>query len=69
MAGEAAENRVVWRLTGRDGLTFLQGVVSNDVLPLARGPGAVWAALLTPQGKYLADFLVIRRAVTRRAAC
>jgi folate-binding protein YgfZ len=34
--------------------------VSNDVLPLASGPGLVWAALLTPQGKYLADFLVGR---------
>mgnify|MGYP001035426091 CR=1 FL=1 len=54
--------RVIWRLTGRDVLSFLQGLVTNDVLPLQRGPGAVWAALLTPQGKYLADFFVIRRA-------
>jgi len=37
-------------------------MVSNDVLPLAKGPGIVWAALLTPQGKYLADFLVVQPA-------
>ena len=33
--------------------------MSNDVLPLAKAPGIVWAALLTPQGKYLADFFVV----------
>ena len=58
MTGEAVEGRAVVQLTGKDVLPFLQGLVSNDVLPLARGPGLVWAALLTPQGKYLADFFV-----------
>lgn len=62
ITGEAIEGRAIWRLSGRDGLTFLQGLLSNDVLPLAQGPGAVWAALLTPQGKYLVDLFVIRRA-------
>jgi tRNA-modifying protein YgfZ len=52
------QRRVV-RVTGKDALTFLQGLLSNDVLPLAKGPGAVWTALLTPQGKYLADFFVV----------
>lgn len=45
-------------LTGPDTLPFLQGLVTNDVLRL-RDPGIVYAALLTPQGKYLADFFVI----------
>ena len=58
MTGEATDGRVVVELTGKDVLHFLQGLVSNDVLPLAKGPGLVWAALLTPQGKYLADFFV-----------
>ncbi len=57
-AGEAVAGRRVVELTGQDVLPFLQGLVSNDVLPLARAPGLVWAALLTPQGKYLADFFV-----------
>lgn len=50
--------RRIVTLGGKDALPFLQGLVSNDVLPLAKGPGLVWAALLTPQGKYLADFFV-----------
>lgn len=53
--------RVIWQVTGADRFKFLQGLVSNDVLPLQKAPGIVWAALLTPQGKYLADFFVIRR--------
>jgi tRNA-modifying protein YgfZ len=60
--GEAAHDRTLWSLTGKDALTFLQGLVTNDVRPLEAGPGIVWAALLTPQGKYLADFFVLRRA-------
>jgi tRNA-modifying protein YgfZ len=51
--------RTLWQMTGKDALTFLQGLVTNDVLALAKGPGVVWTALLTPQGKYLADFFVV----------
>ncbi len=51
-------DRAVLSVRGPDRVSFLQGLVSNDV-SLA-GPGrAVWAALLTPQGKYLADFFVL----------
>nr|WP_111301979.1 folate-binding protein YgfZ [Paracoccus saliphilus] len=46
--------RQIIRLTGDDRVAFLQGLVTNDI---RRAP--CWAALLTPQGKYLADFLVI----------
>lgn len=46
--------RQIIRLTGEDRVPFLQGLVTNDV---SRAP--CWAALLTPQGKYLADFLVV----------
>ena len=56
---ETAPDRLVYTLTGTDALPFLQGLVTNDVLPLAKAPGIVWAALLTPQGKYLADFFVV----------
>lgn len=51
--------RAIFDLTGADRLTFLQGMVSNDMRPLGKGDGIVWAALLTPQGKYLADFFVV----------
>ena len=54
------QDRTIWSLTGKDALSFLQGLVTNDLRPLETGPGIVWAALLTPQGKYLADFFVVR---------
>lgn len=49
--------RRIYQITGPDREHFLQGLVSNDVKGLASGP--VYAALLTPQGKYLADFLLV----------
>jgi tRNA-modifying protein YgfZ len=49
--------RAVIEVPGEDRVAFLQGLVSNDVAEAAPGR-AVWAALLTPQGKYLADFFV-----------
>jgi folate-binding protein YgfZ len=54
-----ATDRKLFDVTGKDRLTFLQGMLSNDVSVLAKGDGIVWAALLTPQGKYLADFFVV----------
>ncbi len=44
-------------LTGEDRISFLQGLVSNDVAAAAPGR-PVWAALLTAQGKYLSDFFI-----------
>ncbi len=58
--GEATLDRTLWSLTGADALTFLQGLVTNDLRPLEAGPGIVWCAILTPQGKYLADFFVVQ---------
>lgn len=53
------DRRKVLSLTGDDRVAFLQDLVTNDVTR----PGAlVYAALLTPQGKYLADFFVSHRA-------
>lgn len=46
--------RSIFRITGDDRLPFLQNLVTNDI---TRGPA--WSALLTPQGKYLADFLTL----------
>ena len=62
MTGETAPDRTLWQVTGKDAPAFLQGLVSNDIRPLEAAPGIVWAALLTPQGKYLADFFVVRQA-------
>ncbi len=54
--------RSLFRMTGADRLTFLQGLLSNDVLQFGKEGGAdgiTYAALLTPQGKYLADMFVL----------
>lgn len=52
--------RTILDVTGKDAEHFLQGLVTNDLAKLDRG--LVYAALLTPQGKYLADFLLLRHA-------
>jgi folate-binding protein YgfZ len=59
MPGERADDRMVLEVTGEDRFEFLQGLVTNDV---ARAKvGLVYAALLSPQGKYLADFFLTER--------
>ena len=50
-------SRTVLRVAGPDREKFLQGLVTNDVAKLR--DGLVYAALLTPQGKYLADFFLV----------
>ena len=50
--------RGVVAVGGEDRVAFLQGLVSNDVALAAPGR-AVWAALLTPQGKWLSDFFIL----------
>jgi folate-binding protein YgfZ len=44
-------------MSGPDARNLLQGLVSNDVDSLTPGR-SIYAALLTPQGKYLFDFLL-----------
>ncbi|MBS5901455.1 MAG: folate-binding protein YgfZ [Acetobacteraceae bacterium] len=51
-------DRGVVEISGEDRVAYLQGLISNDVAALAPGQAA-WAALLTPQGKWLADFFVL----------
>ena len=56
-----AESRGIVRVAGADAEDFLQGLSSNDVTKA--GPeAAIYAALLTPQGKFLHDFFVLRSA-------
>ncbi|MGB3313049.1 MAG: folate-binding protein [Albidovulum sp.] len=56
-AGETAKDRRVLEITGTDREAFLQGLVTNDVGRLKQG--LTYAALLSPQGKYLADFFLV----------
>src|SRR5579863_3408058 len=52
------EDRGVVAVSGPDRRGFLQGLVSNDVGKVA-ADRAVYAALLTAQGKYLHDFIMV----------
>ncbi len=51
-------DRGVIKLSGQDVVPFLQGLITNDVAKLETD-GALYAALLTPQGKILFDFFVV----------
>jgi folate-binding protein YgfZ len=51
------DDRGVLAVEGPDGRSFLQGLVSNDVEKVS-AERAIWAALLTPQGKFLHEFFI-----------
>jgi hypothetical protein len=50
-------HRSVIALAGPDRVEFLQGLISNDTTKVSPGH-AIWAALLTPQGRFLNDMFV-----------
>ncbi|SHG95827.1 YgfZ/GcvT domain-containing protein [Marivita hallyeonensis] len=50
-------DRTILKISGPDARDFLQGLVTNDVGKLDQG--LVYAAMLTPQGKYRADFFLV----------
>lgn len=52
------EDRAVLAVSGEDRVSFLQGLVSNDMAKVS-DKRAVWAALLTPQGRYLFDMVAV----------
>jgi tRNA-modifying protein YgfZ len=51
-------DRGVVKVAGDDARGFLHGLISADILTLAAGEGR-FCALLTPQGKIIADFIVV----------
>ena len=54
-------DRGVVRVAGEDAWKLLQGTITNDMDLLDRQP-AIHAALLTPQGKILFEFFVVKAA-------
>ncbi len=65
-------DRVIMRLSGADKAKFLQGLVTNDVYALTGDPekpddetgpkdDIQYQCLLTPQGRYLYDFFLLRQ--------
>jgi folate-binding protein YgfZ len=53
---------------GPDARSFLQGIISNDIDKVTPET-AIWAAFLTPQGKYLHDFFVTQVGETLVLDC
>lgn len=52
-------DRAVIRVDGEDAEKLLGGLVTNDVARLGAEP-AIYAGLLTPQGKIIADFIITK---------
>lgn len=55
------DGRGLLRVSGEDARKFLQGMITNDVTK-ATPRRAIYAAFLTPQGKFLADFFIAEGA-------
>ena len=51
------DNRGILKVSGEDKCEFLQGLISNDVTNISDS-SAIYAAMLTPQGKFLFDFFM-----------
>ena len=51
-----APSRRILRISGTANRDFLQGLITNDITRI--DAGLVYAALLSPQGKYMADFFL-----------
>lgn len=52
-----APSRRILRISGTANRDFLQGLITNDITRI--DTGLVYAALLSPQGKYMADFFLM----------
>ena len=51
-----APSRRILRISGTANRDFMQGLITNDITRI--DAGLVYAALLSPQGKYMADFFL-----------
>ena len=53
------KDRDIISVSGSDSASFLQNVITNDIDKLNES-NALYSALLTPQGKYLHDFFILK---------
>ncbi|MCE3255818.1 MAG: aminomethyl transferase family protein [Rickettsiaceae bacterium] len=54
------QNRSVISVSGEDKSAFLQGLITNDINK-AKEDRAIYALMLSPVGKFLYDFFILRR--------
>ncbi|MFL2878824.1 MAG: hypothetical protein ACJZ4R_04290 [Candidatus Pelagibacter sp.] len=55
----ALEDRGILYVHGKDTEEFLQNIISNNIKKVS-DKLSIFSSLLTPQGKYLFDFLIIK---------
>jgi len=53
------KDRDIISVSGSDSASFLQNVITNDISKLNES-NSLYSALLTPQGKYLYDFFILK---------
>ena len=53
------EKRGAVLISGNDADYFLQNIITNDIKKVSN-ENSIFAALLTPQGKYLNDFFIVK---------
>ena len=53
------EKRGVILISGKDAKDFLQNIITNDINKVSN-KNSIFAALFTPQGKYLNEFFIIK---------
>ena len=46
-------------ISGEDSIEFLQNIISNDIKKVTNN-NSIFAALLTPQGKFLFEFIILK---------
>jgi len=61
-------NRAIISVSGNDSATFLQGLITNDIKKVS-SENAIYALMLTPQGKYLYDFFITMKDETYYIDC
>ena len=53
------ENRGLISITGDDAKEYLQNIITNDINKIST-TSSLFSALLSPQGKYLFDFIIVK---------
>ena len=53
------KNSRFFKVFGEDSVTFIQNLITNDINK-CKNNDIVYSCLLTPQGKFLADFFIFK---------
>ena len=52
-------NSRFFKISGKDSKSFIQNLITNDIEKCSDG-SIIYSCLLTPQGKFLADFFIFK---------